>query len=411
MRTRITVVVVVALGATLFAPGAARADLASLRDYGVAHYEVVAPGVEHRTLRRSDVPQAVNILRILASAPIELRAVAADTSTGRTRQRTSAMCARVSCLAAVNGDFFASWSGRASGGVVSGGELVQSPNGGRSQLMIGAGRTLSTGSLWWRGSLRGEGMAPMGLSGVNVSRATDAIVLYTPAYGPSTRTNVYGNELVVRIEPAIGVRVNSDVGVQLVELREAQGNAPIPADGAVLSGHGAGARALAGLWRNAQSGTTTQHLVLRTEVEPSVTDSVGGLPVIVRDGRRAFADAATSFVRGRHPRTLAGWSAAGDLYLISIDGRQAGYALGMSLAEAADFMIALGVVEAINLDGGGSTTFVERGSVVNRPSDRRVRRGDQTFVVQYVKPGDVVLANVERAVVNALVVVARDQAA
>ncbi|HEV3402013.1 MAG TPA: phosphodiester glycosidase family protein, partial [Acidimicrobiales bacterium] len=51
------------------------------------------------------------------------------------------------------------------------------------------------------------------------------------------------------------------------------------------------------------------------------------------------------------------------------DGRQPGHSAGMTLAEAARLMLDLGATEAINLDGGGSTTFVVRGRVSNRPSE------------------------------------------
>jgi hypothetical protein len=405
MRRRLGIVIWLALAATLFAPVVTRAEAATLLSAYRSHTEEITAGVERRVFRRVDVPQAINVLRIEPSAAVEYRAVPADRSSGRLRARTSTLCARVGCLAAVNGDFFATWSGLPSGGVVSNGQAVRSPNSQRPQLLIN-GRQLSAGNLWWRTSVLGEGLSPFTLSGVNVARATDATVLFTRANGLTTGTNVYGNELVVRsVEPSLGFPVSSDTRVQLVQLRTAVGNAAIPPDGAVLSGHGAGARALADLWNKAQSGLAPSEIIIRTEINPSVTQSIGGFPVLVRDGRRAFTDAATSFVRGRHPRTVVGWNSAGETYLVTIDGRQAGWALGMSLAEAADFMIALGAVEALNLDGGGSTTFVRNSAVANRPSDRLVRRDGRTIVVPYVQPGDVVLNNVERSVANALAVV------
>ncbi|RMD98315.1 MAG: phosphodiester glycosidase family protein, partial [Calditrichaeota bacterium] len=56
------------------------------------------------------------------------------------------------------------------------------------------------------------------------------------------------------------------------------------------------------------------------------------------------------------------------------DGRQEGYSAGMSLFELAEFMRGLGCTEAINLDGGGSTTLVVASRVVNRPSDKTGER-------------------------------------
>jgi len=59
-----------------------------------------------------------------------------------------------------------------------------------------------------------------------------------------------------------------------------------------------------------------------------------------------------------HPRTGAGITADGKLLLFTVDGREAGRSLGMKFSEMADAMIRFGARDAVNLDGGGSTTFV-----------------------------------------------------
>jgi hypothetical protein len=90
---------------------------------------------------------------------------------------------------------------------------------------------------------------------------------------------------------------------------------------------------------------------------------------------------------------------------VTVDGRQADVSVGMSLYEATDLLIGLGASEGMNLDGGGSTTFVRNGSVVNRVSDVQVRSGGKTVVRHSLQKGDTVLAHVERPVASALVVV------
>jgi exopolysaccharide biosynthesis protein len=71
------------------------------------------------------------------------------------------------------------------------------------------------------------------------------------------------------------------------------------------------------------------------------------------------------------------------LYLITVDGRSESSS-GMSLAELADLMRSLGVYQGLNLDGGGSTTMVIRGEVVNHPSDSTGERpvGNAILVVR-----------------------------
>lgn len=80
----------------------------------------------------------------------------------------------------------------------------------------------------------------------------------------------------------------------------------------------------------------------------------------------------------RHPRTAAGVTADGHtLILLAIDGRQPAHSVGVTLPELADLMIELGAHDALNLDGGGSTSFYLRradGSVVtNQPSGGKWR--------------------------------------
>ena len=71
----------------------------------------------------------------------------------------------------------------------------------------------------------------------------------------------------------------------------------------------------------------------------------------------------------RQPRTAIGATADGKLILLVCDGRNMRGSAGFTLAELADKLIALGAVDAVNLDGGGSSTMVSDGKVLNRPSD------------------------------------------
>lgn len=120
-------------------------------------------------------------------------------------------------------------------------------------------------------------------------------------------------------------------------------------------------------------------------------EAVGGQPVIVRDGEvTAAATDTNAFATTRHPRTAVGVTRSGHLLLVVVDGRQAPYSVGMSLAELAQLMRALGAQDALNLDGGGSTTMVARDpasgeiQIVNHPSDKEGERavGDALAVVR-----------------------------
>lgn len=102
---------------------------------------------------------------------------------------------------------------------------------------------------------------------------------------------------------------------------------------------------------------------------------VGGLPRLVIDGRLNPALLAemngppADFARRRHPRTGIGVTRdSTTLMLVTVDGRQA-TSVGMTLAEFGNLMLSLGIYQGLNLDGGGSTTMVVDGTVVNSPSD------------------------------------------
>ena len=124
------------------------------------------------------------------------------------------------------------------------------------------------------------------------------------------------------------------------------------------------------------------------------TTVVNGGPLLVRRGvdfitqrRDGFVHPddpsfAYGFVLKRNPRTVAGLDSAGRTVLITVDGRSVDD-LGLSIPEAADVARSLGLVDAINLDGGGSTTMTLRGQVITHPSDPTGERavGDAVLVL------------------------------
>lgn len=320
------------------------------------------------------------------------------------------MCGRVRCLAAVNAEFALPGLDEPTGGMVVDGVVVRSAVPTHHEVMVSDDGALSTGQLQVVGRLVSTDLETVAIDSVNRSRGPDQVVLYTPTFADTTQTNDHGVEVVVRGTAGPIARASRTALVELVELRTGAA-APIPADGAVLSGHGRGATALTALWERAQAGTVSREVMLRLDVAPGAAQAVGGTPVLVREGARYVSTSGNEFVTGRHPRTIVGWTADGEVLLATIDGRQPGYSEGLSLPEAADLMIQLGAVEALNLDGGGSTTFAVHGDVVNRPSDQLVRRAGRELVVPVPRSGDVVLGNIERPVVSALAVVATKPAA
>ena len=115
-------------------------------------------------------------------------------------------------------------------------------------------------------------------------------------------------------------------------------------------------------------------------------------PLLVDEGQAAtYAEGIPeweSFYDKRHPRTVLGKDAAGGVWLVVVDGRFPGEAEGMTIAELTDLCKRLGLTEALNLDGGGSSTlWTLPGGVLNHPCDN----GQFDHVGQRIVPNAVVV--------------------
>lgn len=120
---------------------------------------------------------------------------------------------------------------------------------------------------------------------------------------------------------------------------------------------------------------------------PSTLDAVSVVssgPILLVDGKDARLD-ENSFNRNRHPRSAVG-TAGKKVYLVAVDGRNAENAQGVSLWEFAKIMRWIGAEDALNMDGGGSTTLYAEGEngngIVNHPSDNKKfdREGERHIV-------------------------------
>lgn len=386
-------VVVPAWGVT-----AAAATLRVPPGFEVSARRTVAAGVEHVVLARQNPPLVMNVARVSPSASVDLKVVAAFDRVGPRRSAESlehptSMCARVDCLVGVNGDFYLPSTEEPYGGVATGGRLLRSPAAGRSQVWTTPSGQLTVGGLTWSGSVTPTRGAALPLAGVNVDVPAGGIVLYTPDYGPSTKARF--TELVVRLGGT--PRRGQPVGVEV--LRMDDGRSDIPADGAILAGDGAGADALRDLWNHRhQAGP----IALRVDVDAA--ESVGIFPVLVRDGRSVAPDSSLDIFAGKHGRSLVGTTADGTLVFVTMDDKRDASA-GATIRDAADLLVALGVVEGGNLDGGGGSTLVVEGAVANRPTDgpgSPASEPDGDVLPHEYAPG-----SFERTAVNLLAVVAR----
>jgi exopolysaccharide biosynthesis protein len=117
----------------------------------------------------------------------------------------------------------------------------------------------------------------------------------------------------------------------------------------------------------------------------SIEDAVSGVPQLIKNGKVDITwekeKIGKSFVETKHPRTAVANLKNGKFLMAAVDGRTEESA-GMNLQELAEFLLELGATDAMNLDGGGSTTMVIDGKVINKPSDKEGERkiGDAILV-------------------------------
>lgn len=143
-----------------------------------------------------------------------------------------------------------------------------------------------------------------------------------------------------------------------------------------------------------------EELLVTSSLAPAATSpssweglwgGVAGGQLLVRDGRRRSVDEwrqaaafSDSHATSPQPRTVIARHRDGEVWLVTIDGRRSGWSVGITLRDLADALVGLGVTEAVNLDGGGSTTMTVGGEIRNRPSEsgRTIADGLFLYVAQ-----------------------------
>lgn len=107
--------------------------------------------------------------------------------------------------------------------------------------------------------------------------------------------------------------------------------------------------------------------------------AIGGGPVLLQDGRVMITNEeelkfAGRAINDRHPRTAIGYTRDNRMIVLAVEGRNPGRAEGATLVQLADMLRELGCVEALNLDGGGSSCLLINGKETIKPSDKEGQR-------------------------------------
>lgn len=354
----------------------------------------LAPGLVYREEVDRAAPRVIHAFRITPGSPA-LRIApeptggavneAASAPTGRTT--VGATAAKSGALAAVNADFFVDqptgWNGHTLGLMVRNGELLSAPNPKRAVFAWGPD-TLVFGKADFQGTLRIDGGTPLKISGINRTPSANEAVLNTPAAGQAIAPE--GSlTVILKFDGTLAPTCTVTGTVELVSDEKSAWN--VDPGKAIVVVRGARAEAVRGLKPGDRVAVDVRTKGFDWE---KLDAAVGGGPMLVEDGETAIDGDEegfnpSAFVAARHPRTAIGRTADGDLWLVVVDGRSP-LSLGASLPELAAIMRRLGCVEAMNLDGGGSSAMAAMGITLNRPSDGRERNVANTVLVRGAAP-------------------------
>lgn len=319
------------------------------RKYANCKIYDVGKGIKHIKLVRyyQGRPVRLNVIEADLNVNPKLRVEPVLASTTLSRKASiTAMAKQNNSLVAVNGAFFLPQTGCPLGTMMVNKKLYTGPVFNRVAMGI-----FDNGFAMDRVKLNAtikSGWNTIKLDNINQPRMSIAYTIaYTPDWGqlsPTTPKN--GVQIVV-----------SNNNITTITKSRVQ----IPKDGYVIVGP---ASVLGSL-------KVKEKISLDIKTLPdweNVNHIISGGPYLVKDGKVYvdIQDQKLLAIGGRNPRTAIGYTKDNHFIIVTADGRE-GSSIGLTLKELAYYMQKIGCVNAMNLDGGGSTVMYVKGYITNKP--------------------------------------------
>ncbi len=339
-------------------------------------FKTLKDGVEYAEVTKeiSGTKVNMNLLRLdLKKVRLDVHH-AMDAAIGT--EKTSSIATRHGAFAAINAGFFrldtSIWAGEAAGVLQIDRRVYGEPTNNRTALIIfdsSNSQTVLFSKIPFYLEPIMVGSKTIPINGINRERKDiDDLVIYTPEFHSSTLTRPGGVEIVVH---------NGRVD----QIETDRGSTAIPPGGLVISATGKSATLLRMLRKGQRIRVPTLFSFsyeLRKHGEFLLPDDItNGVPQLIKDGKIDITweleKSSKSFVETRHPRTAVAKLKDGKFLMITVDGRSESSG-GIGLQDLAEYLLSLGATDAMNLDGGGSSTMFVDGKVVNKPSDKEGER-------------------------------------
>lgn len=320
------------------------------RKYKNGSIYTIDDGLKHIRMTKyyNGRPVRLNIVETDLSINPELKIAPVMASDKLQRKASIASMAKKSnSLVAINGAFFKPQTGCPLGTLMIDGKIYTGPIHNRVSMgFLEDGFAMDR--LQFNATLK-RGFDKIQLDNINQPRMLSThLIVYTPDWGTySTITPKYGKQVVVKDNKVVAITVS---------------RCEIPQDGYVIVGPSSKLNEL-------KVGDKVSLDVATAPDWKGVKHIISGGPYLVKDGE-VFVDMTAQklgCIGGRNPRTAIGYTRDNHVILITADGRE-GSSIGLTLNELAYLMQSLGCVNAMNLDGGGSTVMFVNGSVVNKPA-------------------------------------------
>jgi hypothetical protein len=369
----------------------AHGQISSVRFRDSLKFHEIDPGIEYGQAAVGQAskdertgPWSINVLRIdLTRARLKV-VHALDEGVGL--ETVSSLAARHGAAAATNGGYFivnGTYRGENLGLLVLDGKLISEPHNDREEFGLvnyGAKTEIVFGHLKFFAQI-GVNSLKHDVQGLNRQVALDELVLFTPEFHRTTLTGPEGIEVIVKRG-------------RVAAIRDMKGSSEIPSDGYVIAANG---KSRDWVKEHFHLGSRVNYSWRLNSIEPGDDQKwqraltvLGAGPQLIKDGKVAITNVqekiSDAFVNDGHPRTAIAKLASGKLLLVTVDGRQPSESIGMSLTMLVDLLLELGAVEAMNLDGGGSTTMVVHNKIVNKPSDQTGERPVSDAILVFPEP-------------------------
>lgn len=336
------------------------------KEYDQKSEEQIAPGIKYTSLLRftQTGPISTHIVDITPGSDYMIKPILSnDAIVGL--EKLQAMAERSKAIAAVNGSYFA-LNGEIIGLLKMDGEIASTSDVDRTTLGMLPDGKIIIDQIDCRSSITLPDGRLIAITGVNHERGLNDLILYNNYFDSTTGTNQFGTDYILNNGKITAI---------------AHGNAAIPPGAVVLSAHGTMEKTLIDL----KVGDKVQITQTMGEIWDKTIYAMSAGPRLVKNSSVFVTSKEEKFpsdiTNGRAPRTAVGLTKDGHVLLLVVDGRQQS-SIGMTLLELALYMQEWGAVDAMNLDGGGSSEMFVNGKIVNKPSDGRERSvGDALMIV------------------------------